>query len=286
MPTPKVISALLARMKELRERSGLSAAQLEERLILGPGWVERFESGAAVPSLDMLLGVLQLIGASPNDLFSGALPTSAGEIDRQIHAVDGKDLLIHFRYAAHDAVYRLPKAKLEEFEAIVKKLRDGLARLAFPGGVETRQAIKTDAVARAFLLAVKTWPRANPSDLWGFLISRAFCDPFNHPAEFARLDLGQSWKRTSGWALEEVLVRHYSPFLKTHGIDILIAPRRAEEGAAQAIQYQGPSRSRQGRRSLDRDERAEEEEKCASASSTSRPASLSGEQTTSRSAVL
>jgi len=231
VPVSKLISALLSRLKELRERSRLTAAQLEERLILGPGWVERFESGATVPSLDMLLGILEVLGASPEDLLSEVPPTSVGEIERQIHALeDGKDLLINFRYAAHDAVYRLPNARMDEFEAVVKELCDGLARLALPRDAEAERAIKTGAVARAFLLAVKTWPTANPSDLWSFLISRAFCDPFNHPAKFARLDLGQSWKRTSGWALEEVLVRHYSPFLETKGINLFIArgKRKAE----------------------------------------------------------
>jgi transcriptional regulator with XRE-family HTH domain len=223
MPTPKV-TALLQRLKDLRQRSGLSAAQVEERLILGPGWVDRFESGATVPTLDMLLAILDLVGANPDDLFSGIAATSAGEIERHIHAVeDGKDLLVHFRYAAHDAVYRLPNATLEEFESVLKELRDGLARLALPRDPEAERAIKTGSVARAFLRAVKTWPAANPSDLWWFLISRAFCDSFNHPAEFARLDLGQSWKRTGGWALEEVLVRNYAPFLKEHGINLFIA---------------------------------------------------------------
>jgi hypothetical protein len=42
-------------------------------------------------------------------------------------------------------------------------------------------------------------------------------------ARYARLDLGQSWKRTGGWALEEVLVHHYSPALAEHGIRIFIA---------------------------------------------------------------
>jgi len=60
---------------------------------------------------------------------------------------------------------------------------------------------------------MELWPHANPSDIWWFVVSRAYHDPFNHPAHYARLDLGQSWKRTGGWALEEVLVRHYGPAL-------------------------------------------------------------------------
>ena len=41
------------------------------------------------------------------------------------------------------------------------------------------------------------------------IVSPASCDPFNHPAKFSRLDLGQSWKRTGGWPLEEILVLHH-----------------------------------------------------------------------------
>lgn len=37
------------------------------------------------------------------------------------------------------------------------------------------------------------------------------------------MDFTQSWKRTSGWALEEILVRYYGPFLKHKGINLYIA---------------------------------------------------------------
>jgi len=39
----------------------------------------------------------------------------------------------------------------------------------------------------------------------------------------------QSWKRTGGWALEVILVRHYAPFLKQHGINLFIADSRAKQ---------------------------------------------------------
>lgn len=85
-------------------------------------------------------------------------------------------------------------------------------------------AVLSDSIARAFLKAVETWPHANPSDVWWFVIYRAYCDPFNHPAERAHRDFGQSWKRAAGWALEGVLVRHYGPYLqKHHGINLFIA---------------------------------------------------------------
>lgn len=66
-------------------------------------------------------------------------------------------------------------------------------------------------------------------------MSRAFCDPYNHPAQFARLNLDQSWKRTSGWALEVVLVRHYGPFLKEHGVNLYIADGSAKQKMVESL---------------------------------------------------
>ena len=57
-----------------------------------------------------------------------------------------------------------------------------------------------------------------------FVVSRSYYDPFNHPADYARLNLDQSWKRTGGWALEEIFVRHYGAFLHERGVKMYIAP--------------------------------------------------------------
>ncbi len=219
---------MLYRFRVLRDAAGLSPEELDERLILGPGWVRRFESGEVIPGLDVLVVMLAALRKDVGDLIEGVIDglepdgATAAAVDRFVSAQEvGGNLEIRFRYAAHDAVYRLPGAKLEEYEEVVKVLRDGLARLV--SGDSDERAVKTDAVARTFLRAVQLWPRANPSDLWWFLVMRAFNDPFNHPAAFARLDFGQSWKRTGGWALEEVLIRLYGPALREHGIRLFVA---------------------------------------------------------------
>jgi transcriptional regulator with XRE-family HTH domain len=233
---PAVV-AILKRLRALRERKGLTTAGMDERMILGPGWTSRFESGQTAPSLDILLAMLHEAGAKPVDLFGG-LPEFDGPgsvVERQIFATpDGDDLILNFRYAEHDARYRLAGASSEEFEAVLKVLRDGLARLATPGGGPA-EAIKTDSVVKFFLRAASTWPLANPSDLWWFLVYRAYCDPFNHPASFARLDFTQSWKRTGGWALEEVLVRHYAPQLAKRGINLFIGQGERKERLLKAL---------------------------------------------------
>ena len=227
--TQGYLQALLRNIGRVREKAGLSAAQLEERLILGPGWVSRFEQGESVPSIDLLLAILHETGAGIQDLLEGLPEPEGGGVKRTIFAEQaGEDLAIHFRYANYDAVYTLPNARLQDFEAVIKTLRDTLARLAATDEGQSK-AIKTDAVARAFLKAVELWPHGNASDLWWFVVYRGYCDPYNHPALFARLDLMQSWKRTGGWALEEVLVRHYGPFLKRQGVNLFIADGAAKQ---------------------------------------------------------
>jgi transcriptional regulator with XRE-family HTH domain len=39
------LKTMLVRLREVREAAGISVDQLERRLILGPGWIKRFEDG-------------------------------------------------------------------------------------------------------------------------------------------------------------------------------------------------------------------------------------------------
>lgn len=218
------LARLLQRLSAFRNQAGLTSAQVEERLILGPGWVDEIEAGAIHPSLDVIASMLSVYGKSLSDLAQGATG-SVPHINRSIAGAEvGKHLDIHFIYAQHDATYRLPNATLAEFTEVVLTLRNGLAQLSSQNvSDEQEKAIKTESVANAFLKAVQLWPKANPSDLWWFLIYRAYCDQYNHPSEHSRLDFTQSWKRTGGWALERILERHYGPALAEKGINLVIA---------------------------------------------------------------
>lgn len=220
------LTRLPQRLQSLREESGLTPTQVEERLILGPGWVSAIEAGTIFPSLDVIASCLSVYGKSLSDLAEGATG-SVPHIHRSIAAeAAGGDINIHFAYAQHDATYCLRNATVEHFTEVVLTLRNGLAqlsRLKVSDDDEQAKAIKTESVASAFLKAVDLWPEANPSDLWWFVVYRAYCDQYNHPSEHSRLDFTQSWKRTGGWALERILERHYGPTLARHGINLVIA---------------------------------------------------------------
>lgn len=241
------VDRLLLRLRDARVAAGLSAEKLDQELILGPGWVSSFESGETLPDLDTLFVLIERLDIDPVTAFSN-LEDDDEEVRpagmaRQIRAeqVD-EDLVIHFQYAKHDAQYTVENATLEQFEEVLKTLRDGLALLVVTHDEDEEELkqIKTNAVVAAFLKAVELWPGANASDLWWFIIYRAYCDPYNHPAQYARLDFVQSWKRTGGWALEEIVVRHYRDALAARNISIEIA--NGQRKADLMGQFDVPSR--------------------------------------------
>lgn len=222
--TSAVTRAVQRNLRRIRERAGLTPTELEERLILGPGWIEHYESGESTPTIDILMAILGQTSATLDDLLENVPAHQGGhDLDRFLTAEQrGSDLIATFRYAQFDAEYTLEGCTLDEFDQILRALRDKLSPTS-QDEISASEAVKREAVVSAFLKAVELWPHVNPSDLWYFVIYRAYCDPFNHPANYARMDLAQSWKRTGGWALEEVLVRHYAPFLKSRGIKMIIA---------------------------------------------------------------
>ena len=223
------LSRLLQRLRTFREQSNMTPAQVEEQLILGPGWVCGIEEGRIYPSLDVIASLLSVYGKTLTDLSRDAAET-VPHIRRSIAPVTmGGDVDIHFAYAKHDATYRLENATTAQFMDVVWTMRNSLAQLSsltIDKARKQAQSIQTESVASAFLKAVQLWPNANPSDLWWFLVYRAYCDQYNHPSEHSRLDLTQSWKRTGGWALERILQRHYGPALAAHNINLVIADVR------------------------------------------------------------
>ena len=174
----RYVQRLLTRLREIRESKGVSPQQLEETLILGPGWIERFEAAQAWPSLDALVSILGALGSGLEGLVAGCLQHFSRSrcAARCTPSSRARILLIKFRYAQHDASYTLPRATEGEFNQVMRVLRDGLARLV-EVGKEQREAQKATAVADSFFEAVRLWPHANPSDLWYLVIARGLLRP-------------------------------------------------------------------------------------------------------------
>ena len=223
-----MLNNILNNLKKARIEANITAEEIEKKLIFGPGWIDGIENGKIPIDLETLLSIISVMGIPFSKIFIIGEKSESQELPRNIYAVQNKeDIEVHFKYSKHDAVYILKKATVSQFKMVLKELRDGLARLQDSN--YNTEAIKTDSVSRAFRKAVELWPHANPSDIWWFIIYRAYCDPFNHPAKYFRLSFEQSWKRTGGWALEEILVAHYGPSLATKGIKIFIANREQRE---------------------------------------------------------
>ena len=153
---------MFQQLKQLRVAAELSPAQVETKLLLGPGWVTRFEAGELEPPLGMLAALLGLYGTDIPTFFAG-LNLGKGPLvpDRHLTASQSGDgLQIYFPMGSDDAAVTIPKATLAQLNEVVGKLRDELAA-----------GRKKEAIAVAFLDAVHKWPHYNPSDLWYFLIS-------------------------------------------------------------------------------------------------------------------
>ncbi len=207
-------------VRRLREALGLTQEALGAAAGLDRSYVGGVERGERNPSLSTIAQLARALQTSVAILFSGPdeqLPASRSDNGVVAFESDGQ-LTVRFKYDQHDAQYVLDGTR-SEFDEVLNVMRSGLAE---PGS-------SADAVAAAFIVATSQWPNANPSDLWTFLIRRIYCDPANHPPANARLNLEQSWKRTSGWALERVFVRHYMSALQPHGIVLKIGTKAEKE---------------------------------------------------------
>ena len=211
-----VIEQICRRLRDVRLAGGITADAVNVALKLGPGWVERFEAANPPPTIEAVLAMAHVLGCDINTIFADLdFGPSAGIPREFIGEQDNNNIDLRFPYGKFDAVHTLTNATIEQLDQVLTVLRNGLAGAGDTAG-------QSNAVASAFLHAVRLWPKANPSNLWYFLIYRAYLDPYNHPAANARLDFGQSWKRTGGWALERVAVSHYNAELTKHGIRIVI----------------------------------------------------------------
>ena len=163
------------------------------------------ENGQLDPSYTLIGRFSRALGVEPPNFFAtegGNLPFWAYEND--------EGLELRFKHGGFDASYLLEGATQDQFEQVLGVLKTRLAR--------SGNRVRTRAVAETFLHATRVWPDANPSDLWLFFVNRSYCDRTNHPAGNVPADVFQSWNRTSGYALEDVLVAHYGEHLRGRGL--------------------------------------------------------------------
>ncbi len=210
-------------VRQFREALGLSQESLAAAARLDRSYVGGIERGERNPSLSAIINLALALGVAPARLFTG-IGEDEGAIPQLpvgVTATETPDgLTVRFKYDRYDAEYFLSGATLAQYNEVIGVLKNSLATGRDRSG----------AVARAFIRVAELWQNANPSDLWTFLIGRAYCDRANHPAANARLNLEQSWKRASGWALERVLVDHYGEFLRRNRLFIKTS-NKAEKAA-------------------------------------------------------
>lgn len=219
-----MIESIVAKLKEEREKAGITTDELNDKLRLGPGWIEGFEANQTAPTIDFIFAIVRALDLDFETVFQELDFSSAKDVlSHNIEVEDAKKAKqkganVRFRYNSYLAEVFIPSASKATFDVVVEKFRDDLST-----------GRKAEAVVDAYMHLVKLWPQANPSDIWWFIMSRLYSDPYFHPATEAHRDFGQSWKRTAGWALEKIVVDHYREFLAKHKIEIGIFGRAEKE---------------------------------------------------------
>jgi hypothetical protein len=137
---------------------------------------------------------------------------------------------VRFRSGRHEASLDFRGVARQKIIEAVLMLRRGLRQAELSPQIgddpaadseekpSAKRTLMSSAIAESFLSLVRGDPTVNPSDIWRYIISPAFCDPHNHPGSSARKNFEQSFKRTGGWAFERILVAHYTEFLGKHGV--------------------------------------------------------------------
>jgi len=115
---------ILKALKHAREKRGISAETLEERLNIGHGWVEAVESGAAFPSFDLILSLSQAAEIELGEIIKDSRKEISGGLSRTINGEqENDDLLLRFQYNDYLANYRLPSAAVAQFVELVSEFR-------------------------------------------------------------------------------------------------------------------------------------------------------------------
>lgn len=210
---------LADKLRAARLAAAMSEDKAEQMLGLAPGWISVIEAGDAELTLPMALAQSRLYGVELAELVEEVedLPVISA---RRLVAEDSDNdtTVVHFPYGRYDAQFILKNSTADSVMQWEANFRAAMASTSSAAGNQL-----SDRVADAYLDSLSRWPKANPAELWAFLVQQAYLDPYNHPPG-SIADLSQSWVRTGGWALEKVFVRYYGPTMKKHDI-LLEIPR-------------------------------------------------------------
>lgn len=203
------IQQVIDLIKARRIESGITTREIEDKLNLGIGWIDSFENGLIDPPFDLVLAITQTLRIDLSKIMANIAFDEGQLINRIVSPIqDSDNLVLQFQYNAYKASYIIPDATVEEYNNLLSEFQSDLV------------VSKKNAVINLFFSILNKWPNVNPSDIWYFFISRLYQDPYNHPATEINRDFGQSWKRTSGWALEQIFINFYREELAKYDIEI------------------------------------------------------------------
>lgn len=207
------------RIRELREAQELTQEKLAHDANSDPATLSKIESGKRNITIKTLADIIAALKTTPKDFFSSdafaAIPLSPTDtIQSEFLSFEQTEtgLRLLFPCGSHEAHFDFDGLEAQTVESAVLQLRSGLQ--------QKHEGHMSDAISSSFLLIVRKHKNFNPSDVWRYIIYRAFLDPKNHPPEDAEKDFNQSFKRTSGWALERIIHSHYSPYLQKYDVFI------------------------------------------------------------------
>lgn len=82
------------RIKEARKHVNMTQAQLAEKIGVGVTHVSHIETGATIPSLKVIISIMNELGLSPNELFYGHADTVEPVLKGEIAAATA-DCSVH-----------------------------------------------------------------------------------------------------------------------------------------------------------------------------------------------
>lgn len=215
------IKIILSEIRNKRIRNGISLSDIAKTINIGEDWLSAVEEGTTTPSFELVYAIAEASNVRLSNVLSELAEQDKAitTLSRKISAEEDKEgnLIFTFQYNDYQATYTLVDATLDQYNELLSNLRSK---------TYNKEMKKSEYVIDSFFKAIELWPNSNPSDIWGFFLSRLYQDPYNHPVSEQHRDFAQSWKRTSGWVLEEIFVRHYREFLFENGIVIGIYKKK------------------------------------------------------------